>query len=419
MSVMAKLRVCGVTVAYNSEPILEDFTLEIGSGELVGIIGPNGSGKTTLLRTISRYLKTIKGKVFVDEFDLSKMSTREVARSIAVVPQEDTPLFALTVFDVVAMGRTAYCRPWSGLSRDDLNAINEAMVQTETEGFAMRAITELSGGERKRVMIARALAQRPRILLLDEPTANLDLKYQLEVVELIRRLNREHGTTVITVLHDLNLASLVADKLVLMNSSRRIHALGTPEVVITQRNIQEAYGAPVVVSRNPLTGKPSVTLIERRIFLKPQLRVHVICGGGSAGEVLALLSQSGCDVSAGALNRGDSDWEVAKALGVKVVEEAPFTPMSERAYRETCQAISQAEIVLITDVPFGFGNLLNLQAVIDASKGRVFILRPKEFRKRDFTNGQATTLLNQLYATKQVVELNGVHELIQLLSPTS
>lgn len=417
ITAMAKLKIHGITVAYDGEPILKDFTLEIGEGELVGIIGPNGSGKTTLLRTIARLLKPIKGTVFLDERDLQSMSVGEIARNIAVVPQEDTPLFSLTVFDVVAMGRTAYCSPWGGLSKDDLNAIEEAMAQTETAPLAMRVITELSGGERKRVMIARALAQCPRILLLDEPTANLDLKYQLEVIELIRRLNMEHGTTVITVLHDLNLASLIADKLILINSSGRIHALGTPEEVITQRNIQEAYGAPVVVSRHPLTGKPSVTLLERRIVLKPQLRIHIICGGGSAGEILSLLSRSGCTISVGALNRGDSDWEAAKALGATVIEEAPFMPISERAYRETCRAISRSEIVLITDVPFGFGNLLNLQAVLDAAVGRVFIMRPEEFHKRDFTNGEATKLLKRLYSVKQVVGLNSVQELVRLLSP--
>ncbi|MCX7777042.1 MAG: ABC transporter ATP-binding protein [Armatimonadetes bacterium] len=412
------MKIQSVTVAYDSVPVLRDFTLEIGEGELVGIIGPNGSGKTTLLRTIARLLKPLKGAVFVGELDLKSVSVREIARNIAVVPQEDVTLFALTVFDVVAMGRTAYCPPWGSLGKDDINAIEEAMAQTETEKLAMRVITELSGGERKRVMIARALAQRPRILLLDEPTANLDLKYQLEVIELIRRLNREHGTTVITVLHDLNLAPLIADKLVLMNSGGKIHALGTPEEVITQRNIQEAYGAPVVVSRNPLTGKPSVTLLERRIVLKPNLRIHLICGGGSAGEILSLLIRSGCDVSVGALNRGDSDWEAARALGATLIEEAPFMPISERAYRETCRAISQSEVVLITDVPFGFGNLLNLQAVIDAASGRVFIMRPKEFSGRDFTNGEATRLLRQIYSTKQVVELNNIQELIRLLSPS-
>ncbi len=416
LTAMAKLKIHGVTVAYDGEPVLKDFTLEIGEGELVGIIGPNGSGKTTLLRTIARLLKPLKGTVFLDERDLQGMSVREVARSIAVVPQEDVPLFALTVFDVIAMGRTAYCSPWSGLTKDDLRAIEDAMAQTETGYLAMRVITELSGGERKRVMIARALAQRPRILLLDEPTANLDLKYQLEVVELIRRLNAEQGTTVITVLHDLNLASLIADKLILMNSSGRIHALGTPEEVITQRNIQEAYGAPVVVSRHPITGKPSVTLLERRVILKPHLRIHIICGGGSAGEILSLLSRSGCTISVGALNRGDSDWEAARAIGAMVIEEAPFMPISERAYRETCEAISRSEIVLITDVPFGFGNLPNLQAVLDAAVGRIFIMRPEKFHERDFTNGEATRLLRQLYATKQVVGLNSTHEFIRLLS---
>jgi iron complex transport system ATP-binding protein len=415
---MARLKILGVTVSYDSEPVLNDFTLEIEEGELIGIIGPNGSGKTTLLRTIAGLLNPIKGVVLLDGRNVSKMDVREVARELAVVPQEDTPLFALTVFDVVATGRTAHCPPWGGLRKDDMTAIEEAMKQTDTSNLVERSITELSGGERKRVMIARALAQQPRILLLDEPTANLDLKYQLEVVELIRRLNRERGMTVLAVLHDLNLASMLVDKLVLINSRGLIHAMGTPEEVITQRNIQEAYGAPVIVSRNPLTGKPLVTLLERRILLKPELRVHVVCGGGSAGEILSLLAGSGCNVSAGALNRGDSDWEVAKALSIHLIEEAPFMPISEATYRKTCQAISQAEVVLISDVPFGFGNMPNLQAVLEAAKGRVFIMRPKEFASRDFTNGRALELLRQIYATKQVVELNSVEELVRLLSPT-
>ncbi|HID08327.1 MAG TPA: ABC transporter ATP-binding protein [Armatimonadetes bacterium] len=413
---MAKLRIHNITVRYDSEPVLEGFSLDVNPADFAGIIGPNGSGKTTLLRTIARVLKPVTGAILLDELDMQYLPVREVARHIGVVPQTEETLFAFTVFDVVAMGRTPHRPPWGAMSEEDLSAIEEAMMLTGVYHLSERLLTELSGGERRRVMIARAVAQQPRIMLLDEPTANLDLKYQLEVMELIRRLNRERNMTVLVVMHDLNLAALMADKLILMNRNGRIHAMGTPEEVITQRNIQEVYGAPVIVSRHPLTGKPTVTLLERRIEVKPELRIHVICGGGSAGEVLSLLAQAGCIISAGALNRGDSDWEVARALGVEVIEEAPFMPISDEAYKATCEAIARADIVLITDVPFGWGNLPNLRAVLEAGRGRIFIMQPRKFAERDFTDGRAQQLLAKIYASKQVVEWSDATDLTHLLA---
>jgi iron complex transport system ATP-binding protein len=251
-------------------------------------------------------------------------------------------------------------------------------------------------------------------LLLDEPTANLDLRYQLEVVELLRRLNRDLGLTALVVLHDLNLATMLGQRFLLLCQGRLV-AMGSAEEVLTQRHIQQTYGVPVLTLRHPLTGKPLIVLTERTIASANGTRVHVVCGGGTGGEVLTLLVAAGCQVTAGALNRGDSDYEAAQLLGIPVAEEDPFMPLSERAVDEAKRLIAQADVVVLTDVPFGWGNLANLQAILDAADGLVVVFNPETIAERDFVNGQATALLREIYATKRVATVRSLAELQRLL----
>jgi len=408
------LSVHGLTVSYAAHTVLRDVSFEVARGDLVVVLGPNGAGKTTLLRTIAKVVSPKVGTVLLDGHDIAKLPVRQLMKTLSVVPQSEGSVFSFTVQDIVAMGRTPHLSPLAPLSQKDWQIIREAMEATDVWELKDRLFTELSGGEQRRVLIAKALAQEPQLLLLDEPTANLDLHYQLEVVELIQRLNRERGITVLAVLHDLNLAAMMGRRFILMHRGR-IYAVGNADEVLTPQNIQQVYGVPVVVTRHPLNGKPIILLAERRIPSLRGVKVHVVCGGGTGGEVMAMLTAAGCQVTAGALNRGDSDFEAAQLLGVSVVEEQPFMPISREAFERTKEMIANAEVVVLTDVPFGWGNIVNLRAILEAAKGLVVVFNPETIAERDFVNGEASTLLQQIFATKQVVSVHSLSELQRLL----
>jgi len=408
------LSVHGITITYVAHPVLRDVSFEVNRGDLVVVLGPNGAGKTTLLRAIAKIVSPKTGVVLLDGRDITKMPVRQLMKTLSVVPQSEGSVFSFTVQDIVAMGRTPHLSPLTPLSQRDWQIVQEAMEATDIWDLRERLFTELSGGEQQRVLIAKALAQEPQLLLLDEPTANLDLHYQLEVVELLQRLNRERDITVLAVLHDLNLAAMLGRRFILMHQGR-IYAVGSAEEVLTPQNIQQVYGVPVVVTRHPLNGKPIILLAERRIPSLRGVKVHVVCGGGTGSEVMAMLTAAGCQVTAGALNRGDSDFDAAQLLGVSVIEEQPFMPISSEAFERTKEMITNAEVVILTDVPFGWGNIVNLKAILEGAKGLVVVFNPETIAERDFVNGEASALLQQIFATKQVVSVHSLAELQRLI----
>lgn len=245
-----RLSVCGVSFAYDGSEVLSDITFEISEGEVVGIIGPNGSGKTTLLKCINRVLKPKTGTVMIDERDLRELNRKEIAQVIGVVPQNNEISFPFTALDIVMMGRMPALQPFQRESEEDLRIAKEAMRTTNVLHLADREIDQLSGGEKQRVIIARALAQRPRILLLDEPTLHLDVNHQLEILDLVQNLARNEELTVLMVSHDLSLAARYCDKLILLNGGR-IKAAGKVEEVLTEENLQKVFGINAFVRFEP------------------------------------------------------------------------------------------------------------------------------------------------------------------------
>jgi iron complex transport system ATP-binding protein len=244
----------------SSEPVLRQVDLRLDAGEMVALIGPNGAGKSTLLRTAGGVLRPTAGCALLGDRDLATLSAREVARQVAVVPQEGPIPAGLIVREMVALGRTPYARLLLGASTRDREAIGWALSAAGVEDLADRFVDELSGGERQRVILARALAQEPRLLLLDEPTANLDLHHQVAMLELVRGLTRERGLTVLAAVHDLQLAALYCDRVALMHAGR-IVSQGSPEAVLTEALLLEAFGQRVVLSAHPTHGVPLVALV--------------------------------------------------------------------------------------------------------------------------------------------------------------
>ncbi|WP_078862006.1 ABC transporter ATP-binding protein [Streptomyces sp. NRRL F-5123] len=252
-----RLAARALTLSYEERTVVEGLDLEIPDGQVTVIVGPNACGKSTLLRALGRLLKPRDGSVLLDGAELARVPTRQIARTLGLLPQSPVPPEGITVADLVSRGRQPHQKWWQQWSESDERLVAEAMERTATADLAHRLVDELSGGQRQRAWIAMALAQDTDLLLLDEPTTFLDIAHQVEVLDLVRRLNRERGRTVVAVLHDLNQAARYADHLVAMKAGR-IVAEGPPSEVVTAALVREVFGLESVVVPDPVTGDPLV-----------------------------------------------------------------------------------------------------------------------------------------------------------------
>jgi iron complex transport system ATP-binding protein len=255
------LEVAGVNAGYSKEDIIQDISFQLKKGDFLGIIGPNGSGKTTLLRTISGVLRPHKGKVFLKETDVYSLHPKTLAQKIAVVNQGLVPSFSYSVLELVLMGRSPHLGKFQSETGRDFDIVRQSLELTDTLKVVRRQFEELSAGEKQATVIAKALAQEPQLLILDEPTAHLDIGHQIKILDLIKKLNRENGLTVIMVMHDLNLASEYCQRLILLDKGR-IYKIGKPKEVLTYQIIEEVYNCLVIVNPNPISGKPHILLVS-------------------------------------------------------------------------------------------------------------------------------------------------------------
>ena len=265
-----------VSFSVEAKMLLDRVDMRAERGQFVGLIGPNGAGKSTLLRTLSGVLRHQQGAVWLEGSDLGAMPARDVAAMLALVPQIAPFTQGFTAFELVLMGRYPHLGRFSVEGQADDRIARDAMLLTETDHFAPRTLDTLSGGERQRVFLARALAQQPRVLLLDEPTSNLDILHQLTILGLVRQLV-DNGLTAIAAIHDLNLAARYCDRLVLL-SNGGVVTEGAPEDVLTPETIESAFGVRSAIYREPVTGALAISLIE------PAAGADAIAHGGSEGE---------------------------------------------------------------------------------------------------------------------------------------
>jgi iron complex transport system ATP-binding protein len=394
-----RIEVSDLSFAFGSSRVLKNISFTVGHGEFLGLMGPNGSGKTTLLRCLTRYLPADPRAVLVDMKPLHTLSDRAVAKTFAVVPQSSSTDFPFTVRDIVMMGRIPHAHSrMSGARVEDVDVVRSAMSASGCDHLADRPFSELSGGERQRVVIARALAQEPKALLLDEPTVYLDISGQLEMMDLVRRLNREHSLTIVAVLHDINLAARYCDRIALLNQGR-LEALGTPSEVLSPETIQSVYGVEVAVRRDPFTH--GIYVMPRSVSApvrKKGDRIHVLCGGGSGGPILRQLMEQGFSISAGVLNVLDSDYECAVDLHIPVVAEVPFSQISDESNDENLRRVDDASSVVVSRFPVGPGNFKNLEAAryaLDRGK-MVYVISAPGLPPIDFIGGRADSYLRAL-----------------------
>ncbi len=395
-----------LVAGYDGRTVLHEVSLTLYPGELIGLIGPNGAGKSTLLKALSNVLSPRSGDVRLFGTPIAQCRASERARKLAYVPQSEPALFDFTVRQVVQMGRHAYVRRFASDTDEDYHMVAKALGMLDLAHLADRPVTMLSGGEHRRVLIARAIAQAAPIWLLDEPTAHLDLAHQSEVIRIIAERCASERTAAIAALHDLNLAADHCSRLVLV-AHGRVLADGPPEMVLTEEILRDAYGSEIVVARNPVSLRP---LVVPAIGGKSPSKaggswVHVIGGGGSASGVLAALKRAGYNVSAGVLNRLDSDEEAASMLDIPCAREAPFSPISDIAWDQARGMVERADAVVVASLPIGHGNLRNLElADLAVRKGLpVIVVSDRLPAERDFTEGRGARALTELEQRASVV----------------
>jgi len=256
----------GLSAGYGEATVLDGLDLAIPPGKITVIVGANACGKSTLLRTLSRLLPARKGTVLLDGKSIHRLPSRALARTLGLLPQSPIAPEGIAVSDLVSRGRHPHQGIFSRWRRQDDEAVAAALAATKTEDLAERPVDELSGGQRQRVWIAMALAQETDLLLLDEPTTFLDISHQIEVLDLLTDLNQTRGTTVVMVLHDLNLAARYADHLVAM-ADGRLHVAGPPEAVLTEDNVRQVFGLQSRIVTDPTSGRPTMLPIGRHRML--------------------------------------------------------------------------------------------------------------------------------------------------------
>ncbi len=393
------LKIKNIDFSYRSSEVLNNVTFEVKSGEFLGIMGPNGSGKTTLLRCISNVLSPQIGIVLIDDKNIQELGKKEIARKIGVVPQTSGVDFAFTVSELVLMGRTPHVERFKSETTRDFRIAEKAMRLTDILHLAERTFDELSGGEKQRVIIARALAQEPEILLLDEPTVHLDIGSQIEILKLVRSLSEQKGIVVIAVFHDLNSAAQYSDKLMLLDNGK-IVSKGFPDKVLTPENIKKTYDVDVIIKRHPISNTPYITpyFLTEHEGKGEGYSVHVICGGGSGSDMMRLLLDSGFKVTTGVLNILDSDFEMARNLKIPVIGEIPFSQIANDSHEANIESIKDANFVVVTNFPIGPGNLKNIEAAEIAldNKVPVVVIDSTPISQRDFVQGNLKKYFDQL-----------------------
>lgn len=409
-----KLECSHLAAGYGNGEVLKDINLTLEEGEMAALIGSNGTGKSTLIKCISGLLPLIRGTMHICGKRHDSLKSKERARLVAVVPQSYHVDYDFTVEDIILMGRNPYLSFRKREGQEDYDIVREAMEVTCTEQFRGRLYNELSGGERQRVILARAIAQQPEIILLDEPTAALDLHHQIEVMELIERLNREDHVTVLAVLHDINMAARFCGRMILLQDGI-IKADGTPSEVMTRQNMSQLYHMKLMIRENPLFDRPEVVpirVMNEKTEENP-VHIHVICGTGGAVRVIEELDARGYRVTAGVINTESSDCEICRSLNLERVEIPPFTPVSVKEQEKKLAMMKDAEIILVADIPFGKENLPNLDG-LEYLNGQIFF--HKNVLNKDYTNGALTRRLKEIEAKKQICYFNDYDEFLNILA---
>ncbi|MEI8033350.1 MAG: ABC transporter ATP-binding protein [Chlorobiaceae bacterium] len=414
----AALTFSKVSAGYKSRKVLDEVSFSIREGELVSLIGPNGCGKSTLLKTAAALIRPTLGRIELFGHDVQKLRPRQRASLLGVVPQKIESPMAFSVTEIVANGRISSMGRFGTLSVKDHDLIERAMIYTDVSGLRNRLFNELSGGEQQRVALAMVLAQDPRIIMLDESIAHLDINHRQEVLQILLNLNREKKITILLVSHDLTLSAGISDRFLLMDAGRLVKA-GTPAEVLDPKLLSSVYNCDLQVKPDPYSGTLQVTgaLDNLRRQRKLGQTVHVIAGGGSGLELYRHLLIEGYEVTTGVLNRLDSDAESARALNIPSVLEQPFSPIGKEAVAEARKMIERADAVVISSVPFGSGNIVNLELASEALSNGKRVLFAAGIEQRDYSRERLVSGFADTLAREGAVAWSTIQELMTDLMP--
>ena len=337
-----------LSVGYNGNSLIHDINIGINKGEIVTLIGPNGSGKSTILKSITRQLKVIGGNVFFDDTSLLKLSYKELASKMAVVLTDRIKTELMTCHDIVATG----CYPYTGrlgiLTQEDERLVEEAMQAVHAQELGNRDFNAISDGQKQRVLLARAICQDPDVIVLDEPTSFLDVKYKLELLSILERMARQKKITVIMSLHEIDLAQKISDKIICVKGETISH-YGSPEDVFTEEIIRELYGINNGYF-DPLFGSIELPAPEG----EPE--VFVISSGGTGIPVYRRLQKEHIPFAAGILYENDMDYRLARLLAAEVITETPFEEIQEETFQKAFETMGKCKRVINAGVKIGTWN---------------------------------------------------------------
>ncbi len=413
------LAVDAITVRYGDRPALRELSLRVGRGELVALAGPNGSGKSSLLRAAAGLEAPAVGRVVLGEADITSLPLRDRARQVGWMPQEEPLGDNLPVVDYVRYGRHPHLPPFTAESAADLEALERALAMVGVGELRDRRLWTLSGGERQRVRLARVLAQGTPLVLLDEPTAHLDIGHQLDVLERVRAAARSDGIAVVAALHDLNLAARFASRVAVLSHGRKV-ADGAPSEVLSEELLARVWGIEADLRRDPASGVPF--LLPRRLSRTPTGPrgavgpVHVVGGGGAASPFLRALSDDGFELTAGALHLLDTDLETAEGLSLATAVEVPFAPLGSEVRARNRDLLRAARAIVVSPFAVGPANLANLEDLREfASSTPTYLVREPSIRARDFAGGRATGTYEELQrlGAREVRDLEELRELLR------
>lgn len=406
---------------YGKNNIIKGLNLNIANNEFVAILGPNGAGKTTLFNIISGILPFKKGSVNVLSKDIKRMSFKEKASTIGVVPQETASNFNFSNIDIVLMGRACKKSRFVNENDEDYQIAIDAMKMTKTDHLAERTFMETSGGEKQRIIISQVLAQETQILLLDEPTSSLDINFQIEIMQLIEKVRKEKNLTVLGIFHDINIATQYAERIILLKDGK-VYADGLPEEVIIPKNIYNVFNAQVVIERNPYTNKLFMTPhhnshYEAKLNPENRKKIHIISGGGSGSYLFNVLTSEGHQLTTCILSSIDTDTKIAKKLSIPLIIEEPYIEFGEENKKLNLKYAKNSDCVVVSRVLFGKKNYLNLQAAFKALElnRKVFLIDSENISNRDYTGGIATALYEDLLG-KGAINVKSEEELIMILN---
>lgn len=349
-----------LSVGYHMRPLIEPMEIRLKKGEILTLIGPNGAGKSTVLKSIARQLPPVGGTVCLDGRDISRMSGAQLSQKMAVVLTEKLRTELMTCEDVVSTGRYPYTGHFGILSKTDRLAVGEAMELVHVADIAQEDFTRISDGQRQRVMLARAICQEPEIIILDEPTSYLDVKYKLEFLSVLQELRRKKGLTVIMSLHELELAQRVSDKILCLNG-KYAERFGAPAEIFQPGYLEKLFG----ISLGSFDEENGNMELEPA---RGEAEVFVIAGGGTGRAVYRSLQRRGTAFATGILFENDLDYPVAKALAVKTIGTAAFEPVPDGTLEMAKRCVDSCKSVICCRKAFGTFDAANEELLAYAQR---------------------------------------------------